>query len=205
MHHMTLWQMEVIPWYVFGAYWAVSWLRVKRTKTTETSIDRLLTIALVVVAFSLLFENWARIGPLRRRFVPEATWISWIGICLTWLGVAVAVWARYCIGVYWSARVTLKEGHELIRSGPYAFVRHPIYTGMLLGTTGAALVAGEWRGIVAALLLLAAHSLKATREEALLTKEFGDEYTSYRKHTGFLFPRLGGTAGMDTRTANSSQ
>ena len=203
MQHLTLWQMEVIPWYVFGAYWVASWLRVKPTKTTEKSVDRLLTIALVVVAFGLLFENWMRIGPLRWRFVPDDPWISWIGIGLTWMGVAIAVWARYCIGEYWSARVTLKEGHQLIRSGPYAFVRHPIYTGMLLGTTGAALVAGEWRGIVAVILLLGAHSLKALREEALLTKEFGDEYTSYRKHTGFLFPRLGGTASIDTRPTGS--
>ncbi len=105
--------------------------------------------------------------------------------------------------MYWSARVTLKEGHQLIRTGPYAFVRHPIYTGMFLGATGAALVAGEWRGIVAVILLLAAHSLKALREEALLTREFGDEYSYYRKHTGFLFPRLGGTASMDTRPTGS--
>src|SRR5215469_16812586 len=203
MQHMTLWQMEVIPWYVFGAYWGLSWLRVKRTKTMEEPRDRLLTIGIVVVAFNLLFANWMRIGPLRLRFVPEERWIDWIGIASTWVGVAIAVWARYCIGVYWSARVTLKEGHQLIRSGPYAFVRHPIYTGMFLGTAGAALVAGEWRGLVAVILLLVAHLLKALREEALLTKEFGDQYISYRKHTGFLFPRLGGGAGMDTRLLGS--
>jgi protein-S-isoprenylcysteine O-methyltransferase Ste14 len=203
MQHMTFWQMEVIPWYVFGAYWAVSWLRVKRTKATEKSLDRFLTVAMLVVAFSLLFENWTRIGPLRLRFIPEQPWIAWIGIALTWVGVAIAVWARYCIGAYWSARVTLKEGHQLIRTGPYAFVRHPIYTGMLLGVIGATLIAGEWRGIVAVILLLVAHSLKALREEALLTKEFGDEYISYRKQTGFLFPRLSGMTGMDTRPTGS--
>ena len=203
MQHMTLWQMELIPWYVFGAYWGVSWLRVKRTKATEKSLHRLLTIGIVVVAFSLLFADWMRIGPLRLRFVPEEPWVGWTGMCLTWVGVAIAVWARYCLGVYWSARVTLKEGHQLIRSGPYAFVRHPIYTGMLVGTAGAALVEGEWRGIVAVILLLAAHSLKAMREEALLTNEFGEEYIAYRKRTGFLFPRLGRGAGMDTRPAGS--
>lgn len=203
MQNLTLWQMELIPWYVFGAYWLVSWLRVNPVKAREKSRDRWLTIGVVVVAFNLLFANWLRIGPLRLRFVAEEAWITWIGIVLTWLGVAIAVWARYCIGVYWSARVTLKEGHQLIRTGPYAFVRHPIYTGMLLGAIGATLVVGEWRGILAVILLLAAHSRKAMREEALLTKEFGDAYTSYRKHTGFLFPRLGGGGGMDTRTAGS--
>jgi len=203
MQHLTLWQMELIPWYVFGAYWAVSWLRVKPTKATERSVDRLLTLAVVVVAFNLLFGDLMRIGALRLRFVPQESWIGWIGIALTWVGVAIAVWARYSIGMYWSARVTLKEGHQLIRSGPYALVRHPIYTGMLVAAIGATLVGGEWRGIVAVILLLAAHSRKAMREEALLTKEFGDDYASYRKQTGFLFPRLRGTAGMDTRPAGS--
>ena len=203
MQHLTLWQMELIPWYVFGAYWVVSWLRVKPTKAREKSFDRFLTVAVVVVAFNLLFGDLMRIGPLRLRFVPEEPWIDWIGIASTWVGVAIAVWARYYIGVYWSARVTLKEGHQLIRTGPYAYVRHPIYTGMLLVAIGTTLVVGEWRGVVAVILLLAAHSRKAMREEALLTQEFGDEYTSYRKLTGFLFPRLSGTTGMDTRPAGS--
>ncbi len=190
MKTLTLWQIELLPWYVFCAYWAITWLRVERTKAREKSVDRLVTVVAVVLAYNLLFANWLRIGPLRMRFMPEEPWIGWMGIVLTYIGVALAIWARYCIGVYWSARVTLKEGHRLIRSGPYAYVRHPIYTGMLLGAAGTALVIGEWRGILAVVLLLAAHSRKALREESLLTTEFGDEYASYRQNTGFLFPRL---------------
>ena len=203
MQHLTLWQRELIPWYVFGGYWLVSWLRVKPTKAREKSVDRLLTLVVVVVAFNLLFGDLMRLGLLGARFVVDEPWIAAMGIAVTWVGVAIAVWARYCIGEYWSARVTLKEGHQLIRSGPYAFVRHPIYTGMLVAAIGTTLVVGEWRGIIAVILLLAAHSRKAMREEALLAKEFGEEYTSYRKHTGFLFPRFGAGAGMDSRPAGS--
>jgi len=199
MRTLTLWQIELIPWYVFAAYWGIMWLRVKRTKAREKSVDRLVTLAVVVLAYNLLFAKWPWIGPLRGRFVPEEAWIAWAGIALTWVGTAIAIWARYCIGEYWSARVTLKEGHQLIRSGPYAFVRHPIYTGMLLGCVGAALVVGEWRGVLAVLLLLAAHSRKALREESLLSTEFGEEYAAYRRSTGFLFPRLWGGTGIDTR------
>jgi len=198
MKALTLWQIELIPWYVFAAYWAITWLKVKRTKATEKSVDRLVTVAVVGLACVLLFANQLRIGPLRVRFVPQEAVIVWGGIALTWVGTAVAIWARYCIGEYWSARVTLKEGHQLIRSGPYAFVRHPIYTGMLLGCVGTALMVGEWRGVLAVVLLLAAHSRKALREESLLTKEFGEEYISYRRSTGFLFPRLWGRTGIDT-------
>lgn len=187
---LTLWQIAMIPWYFFAAYWAITWLRVKRTKSAEPLTSRLATIVPLVLAFELLFSRSLRIGPLRLRFLPAADWIAWSGVALTSLGVAIAIWARYCIGQYWSARVTLKEGHRLIRSGPYASVRHPIYTGMLLAAAGTALVIGEWRGVLAVVVIWAAHSRKALREEKLLTTELGEEYVSYRRRTGFLFPRL---------------
>ena len=203
MKTLTLWQIELIPWYGFAAYWAISALGVNRTKAREKSWDRLATLVVVIVACNLLFSNWMRIGRLRLRFVPEEAWIGWLGVVLTSVGVATSIWARYHLGVYWSARVTLKEGHQLIRSGPYALVRHPIYTGMLLAAAGTALVAGEWRGILAVVLLLAAHSRKALREEGLLAAEFGNEYSSYRRSTGFLFPRFRSGAGMDSHLGHS--
>lgn len=197
MKPLTLWQVAVIPWYVFAAYWAITALRVKPTKAREKSVDRVITVVVVVAAYELLFARWLRIGPLGLRFVPRDLWIAYLGIALTCVGTAIAIWARYCLGEYWSARVTLKEGHQLIRSGPYAFVRHPIYTGMLVACFGTALVVGEWRGILAVVLLLAAHSRKAMREERMLAQEFGDQYTAYRQSTGFLLPRFG-RSGMGT-------
>jgi len=202
MGTLTIWQIELIPWYVFGTYWAITWLRVKPTKAREKSADRLLTVAIVALGFCLLFKQWT-IGPLGARFVREKAGIMWLGVAITWVGVMVAIWARYTLGEYWSARVTLKEGHQLIRSGPYAFVRHPIYTGMFLAALGTVLVGGEWGGILALLLLITAHTRKAFREESLLTREFGEEYTNYRRRTGFLFPRLWPKSAMDTRAPDS--
>lgn len=190
MKTLTLWQIELIPWYFFAAYWAITWLRVKRTKTAEPLVDRLTTLGPMVLAFLLLFSRSLRIWPLQLRFLPDDDWIARSGIALTSVGVAVAIWARYCLGQYWSARVTLKEGHRLIRSGPYASVRHPIYTGMLLAAIGTALVIGEWRGVLAVVVIWTAHSRKALREERLMTAEFGDEYAAYRQNTGSLFPRF---------------
>src|SRR5215469_11840668 len=103
MRTPALWQMEVIPWYFFAAYWALTWLKVKRTKAREKSADRLITVVVVVIAYDLLFANWLRIGMLRLRFVPQDDWIAWSGIGLTWIGTAIAIWARYCLGEYWSA------------------------------------------------------------------------------------------------------
>lgn len=198
MNTLTLWKIALIPWYVFASVWAITALRVKRTKAREKSADRLITMAVVIVAFELLFAQWLRVGVLRMRFVPQQEWIAYLGIAITWLGTAISIWARYCLGEYWSARVTLKEDHQLIRSGPYAFVRHPIYAGMLVATIGTALVVGEWRGLIAILLLVAAHSRKAMREERMLTSEFGEEYQAYRQSTGFLFPRFGGRTAEKT-------
>jgi protein-S-isoprenylcysteine O-methyltransferase Ste14 len=196
MSPVTIWKVALIPWYVFAAYWAITALRVKRTKAREKSADRLITVVVVVVAYELLFARRLRFGVLGMRFVPLETWIAFVGIAVTCVGTGISIWARYCLGEYWSARVTLKEGHQLIRRGPYAFVRHAIYSGMLVATIGTALVVGEWRGVAAILLLIAAHSRKAMREERMLTNEFGDEYRIYRQSTGFLFPRFGARNGM---------
>jgi protein-S-isoprenylcysteine O-methyltransferase Ste14 len=111
-----------------------------------------------------------------------------VGVALTWLGVALAIWARYCIGQYWSGRVTLKVDHKLIQSGPYAHLRHPIYTGLLLGIIGVVLLVGEWRCLAGLVLAIIELSRKAAKEEALLMSEFGTAYQEYRQRTGFLIP-----------------
>jgi protein-S-isoprenylcysteine O-methyltransferase Ste14 len=187
---LTLWQIEMIPWYVIGVYWAITWLQVKRTRMTESLALRLGTILPIALAFELLFSKGLRIGLLGMRFLPDDDWIRWSGVALTGVGVAVAIWARYCLGQYWSAEVTLKEGHRVIRSGPYGRVRHPIYTGILVAAIGTALVLGEWRGVLAVGVIWAAHFRKALREEALLSSELGEEYAHYRRSTGFLLPRF---------------
>ena len=105
--------------------------------------------------------------------------------------MGIAIWARRHLGSNWSGLVTFKRDHELICTGPYRWVRHPIYTGLLLAVLGTALVLGEWRGILALLLLIVAHTLKARREEALMARHFGSVYEDYRRKTGFLVPGLG--------------
>jgi len=101
----------------------------------------------------------------------------------------MVLWARQNLGRFWSARITIKTGHELIRSGPYARVRHPIYLGLLLAVAGTALTTGEWRGVLALCTMLIAFSYKIHKEEALLTMEFGEAFDDYRKQAGLIFPR----------------
>jgi protein-S-isoprenylcysteine O-methyltransferase Ste14 len=190
MKFMTLSNLVVAPWYALAIYWAFSAVRLKRIKVSEDPGGRLLHVGMMVLIFMLLYSERLAIGPLGWRFVPDSALVRNSGIALTFVGAAVAIWARYSLGQYWSGRVTLKVDHQLIRFGPYAHVRHPIYSGLLLGMAGTALVIGEWRAAVGVLLAIVEFSRKAAKEEALLATEFGDQYREYRRQAGFLMPRF---------------
>lgn len=109
---------------------------------------------------------------------------------MLWAGIALALWARWHLGQYWSGRITIKEGHRLIRTGPYARLRHPIYSGLVLAAAGTAIEIDQWRGVVAVCVVILGFWIKGKREEALLTKQFGAEFDEHRRATGFLFPKL---------------
>jgi protein-S-isoprenylcysteine O-methyltransferase Ste14 len=188
LHHLTLWQIELIPWYVFVLVWIVASLWVKTTKAAEPLLSRLAYGSLMSVGFYLLFSHRPLLRLLEIRFIADARWVSIAGIGLTFAGVALSIWARLILGENWSAKVTRKVDHELVRSGPYAFVRHPIYSGLLLATVGTAIFVGEYRGLIAVPLVLLSESIKARREEQFMLAEFGDAYAQYRDETGFLIP-----------------
>jgi protein-S-isoprenylcysteine O-methyltransferase Ste14 len=190
METLISWNTVTSLWVIFCLYWVVSALRVKRTQQMEAAGRRFGTVAILVVAAFLIFARRANLGILSRRFTPESETIKAASIVLVAVGVAIAIWARRHIGEYWSSRVALKEDHHLIQSGPYARVRHPIYSGMLLAMIGTGLFVGEWRAIIGVLLVFAAHWQKARREEKLLASEFGPIYQEYCGRTGSLIPRL---------------
>ena len=120
-----------------------------------------------------------------------ARWPSAIlGSVLTWMGIGLAIWARYHLAEYWSARVTIKEDHQLIRTGPYARLRHPIYSGLILATIGSALVIDQWRCVLGLCLVVTGYCIKARKEEAMLTQQFGEAFREHQKHAGFLIPRF---------------
>jgi len=190
MEVLISWNAVTSLWVIFCFYWVVSALRVKRTQQMEAAGRRFGTVAILVVAAFLIFARRINLGILSRRFIPQSETIKAASIVLVAVGVAIAIWARRHIGEYWSSRVALKEDHHLIQSGPYARVRHPIYSGMLLAMIGTGLFVGEWRAIIGVLLVFAAHWQKAQREEQLLVGEFGPIYREYCGRTGSLLPRL---------------
>ncbi|MGC1105440.1 MAG: isoprenylcysteine carboxylmethyltransferase family protein [Candidatus Acidiferrales bacterium] len=177
-------------WVALAIYWFVSARSVKRAKQRESGAAFGIRVALLVVVFEFLFSRWGRIGWLGARFVPDTQTVAAIGLAITIIGVALAAWARYCLGANWSGAVTLKEGHELIGAGPYKRIRHPIYAGIALGLAGTAIVVGEWRGVVGFAAIFVAHFFKARKEEAWLAREFGPLFEAHRAHTGMFLPKF---------------
>jgi protein-S-isoprenylcysteine O-methyltransferase Ste14 len=139
------------------------------------------------LALALLFGS-IRSEVLSSRILPNDVWIAWTGLCLVIAGAAVAIWSRTMLGSNWSGTVTLKHDHELVRSGPYALVRHPIYSGLLLAVLGTALALGEVRGLVAFALAFIGWGVKSAIEERFLVDHFDGAYVRYQSEVKRLVP-----------------
>src|SRR5437588_12979492 len=177
-------------WFLFGAYWLVSAFKRKKTKQRESMLQRFGYTLLLAAGFYLLYQSQPLYGWLRDRFLPAGPASEWFGVLLTAAGVAVAFWARWHLGANWSGVVTLKEGHELIRTGPYRNIRHPIYTGILLALLGTVLATGEVRGLLGVAIACLSFYWKARREESFLSQEFGEKFAAHAKQTGMFLPKF---------------
>ncbi len=178
------------PWIIFLAYWLVGALKTRPTVSKESFASRYGVLALEVAGFVLLFSDTAGIGVLGRHIFQRTYVLSVFGVAFTWIGIAIALWARWHLGQYWSARVTLKQDHQLIRTGPYAHFRHPIYSGLDLAAIGTALAIDRWRCITGVALIVLGYWIKARKEESMLSAQFGEMFQEHRRHTGFLLPKF---------------
>jgi protein-S-isoprenylcysteine O-methyltransferase Ste14 len=190
MEHLLSWHTVTTLWIAWLVYWAISAQNVRKAQNREPLVWRLITLVVLALAAMLIFSPYLSYGFLGQRFAVQARWVEGAGLALVLVGFAISIWARQHLGEFWSARVTLKIDHQLIQSGPYARVRHPIYSGLFLAMLGTALFIGEWRALLGVALFFAAHWQKSRREEELLGREFGAAYEEYCNRTGALIPRL---------------
>ncbi len=182
--------LVIIPWGVFVVYWLIGAIKTRATQQQESFASRYAILLVEIVGYVLIFRESAGIGFLGTRVIPRNLFGPIFGSVLTWMGIALAIWARYHLAEYWSARVTIKEDHQLIRTGPYGRLRHPIYSGLVLATIGSALVIDRWRCVLGVCLVAAGYCFKAKKEESMLTRQFGEAFREHQKHTGFLIPRF---------------
>jgi protein-S-isoprenylcysteine O-methyltransferase Ste14 len=183
---MELLQVNAFLWVAWLGYWYIAARFVNRAKASEGWLQRLAHMLPMACGFYMIFQ-WGE-----HRLLPTRLYKSlpaeYVGMALTIGGLLFTVWARVHLGRYWSGIITVKEGHNLIRTGPYRFVRHPIYTGFVLATLGSALVSGRLNAFVGFALVVVAILFKVGREEAVLRQEFGDEYRTFESEVAALVP-----------------
>ena len=187
---MAAWQYwsVIAAWIAWEIYWGLSARGVKRAASKEPLASRLLVVAALILCFVfLLVPNWIA-GFFARPLLPQGGLFFYIGFALLLAAMAFTVWARTTLGRNWSGRVTIKEDHELVTTGPYGLVRHPIYTGALLAIIGTTVALGTIGGLVSIVLILAVFVRKIHLEEQVLGRHFGDKYAAYRNKTRALIP-----------------
>jgi len=180
----------IIPtlWLIWLAYWIVAAIGAKETQREEGFRSRLTHYVPLAIGGILL--GWPNVAgaALEERFLPRTLAGFWIAVVLIAIGLGFSIAARVWLGGNWSGSVTIKKGHELIRSGPYALVRHPIYTGLLLALIGTALAVGKWRALIALLPFAFAIYRKMAVEERFMSDQFGGDYARYREQVPALIP-----------------
>jgi protein-S-isoprenylcysteine O-methyltransferase Ste14 len=177
-------------WLSWALYWWVMSRDVKPTVRRESPGSRLLHIVPLALAIGLLWRPNAPIPLLDARILPRTAWSFWTGAAVTLAGLLFSVAARAYLGRNWSGTVTLKQDHKLVTRGPYRFVRHPIYTGLLLAFLGSGFARGDLGGVAAIALVLWALWRKLRMEERWMREQFGEAYVAYSRRVAALVPFL---------------
>lgn len=176
----------MLLWVIFSLYWAIASRNSSETSHSESS-------------FSTAFHQFVLGGAMLLLFIPAPGLTGWFLPPSAHLLVAaggiiqagfllLAVWARRHLGRNWSAEVRIGVGHQLVRSGPYKFLRHPIYTAMLGMFLGTAIASSQYHALLGVAILILGYLRKSRLEDQILAQTFGQEYVQYRRDTWALVP-----------------
>jgi protein-S-isoprenylcysteine O-methyltransferase Ste14 len=174
-------------WILFILFWVISAFGAKAVAERQ-SVSAALSHRVPLGFSYVLMADWHLPPLLNLSVTPQADWARALGALVCVLGLWVTLRARWTLGGNWSSDVTFKRGHELVRTGPYRFVRHPIYTGLLIMCLGTAIELGRVRGWLALPLMTAAFWIKLKQEERLLLRHFPHDYPAYQKEVKALVP-----------------
>ena len=149
------------------------------------AIERLFELLLAALVLSVCFQG----GSLVRKFAfPAPGWLRWTGVGLGITSVGLFAWTHIALGRFWSTCLQLRPDHRLITAGPYARIRHPMYSAILGWMMSLGLVAANWIPFVFATLSALNFMLRIQGEEKMMLQQFGDEYREYMRRTGRFLP-----------------
>ncbi|MGD1091146.1 MAG: isoprenylcysteine carboxylmethyltransferase family protein [Bryobacteraceae bacterium] len=175
-------RLVIVFWVCFYLYWAIS---ARGTKKVVHRANRWVGFGTVVVVIIAILIS--KLPAFEVQLIPRTDGVMASGTVVCGLGIAFAIWARKHLGNNWSREPSIQAGHELVTSGPYRFVRHPIYTGILAAILGSVLVGGTvWLIMFAGILLMFVWRVKT--EEEFMTHLFPQQYPDYKKRTKALIP-----------------
>jgi protein-S-isoprenylcysteine O-methyltransferase Ste14 len=181
-----------IVWIALITFWIISAINNKQAVFKESILSRFLQYWLPLIIAILLLGpgEWFGHTLIRENFIEHTNLVGSIGLIISFIGLIIACWSRYLLGKNWSLSVQKKENHELIKSGFYKIVRHPIYTGILLIFIGNIIIVGDYRGFIALTIVFASFWYKLKKEERILTEIFGEKYELYKNKTKALIPLI---------------
>ena len=175
-------------WIIFGSFWVLAAFVQKRNARRQSMSSRLTQMSIILLVLAPFLVEGRRFGLIYRHLYPNALVVQYFGVLLMVLGLGFAVWARFVLGRNWSGTVTVKEDHTLITRGPYEWVRHPIYTGILLALLGTAFTLGTILNLVEVPAVAFALWLKLRTEEKFMLETFGEQYMAYGQRVKALIP-----------------
>src|SRR5262245_36044878 len=174
---------------IFAVFWFVTSFQTKRTieRTGRPMLFSLFLLAVFLIVAVPRFRAARAVASI--VLWPQTVVVGVFADLVTFLGLVISLWARIVLGGNWSANVAFKEQHELIERGPYAYVRHPIYTGTLLMLLGFVIWRGTLTGFILFAIVVVGIRMKARQEEDLLTKHFEKSYPAYKARVKALIPK----------------
>jgi len=173
-------------WSAFIIYWLINWFAVKATaerKSFGSSLPYRIPLLIGVFVVVKIYGPY----PWNLPLTPHTPLTPWIGAAVCVLGLGFTIWARSTLAGNWSSDVRFKQGHELVQGGPYRFVRHPIYTGILLMCLAPPIQFGRLHHWVGTLIICIGLWIKLKQEEKVMMQHF-PEYAEYRKRVKALVP-----------------
>jgi protein-S-isoprenylcysteine O-methyltransferase Ste14 len=190
---MTFPPVELILIFLWGGFFAYWWASALRNRTPFKRVPSrfgFLTTMGIPAGVILLAAGLVAPWLYASRVLPDILPVDIAGLLTVILGICFALWARVHLGSNWSSRPAIHENHTITRTGPYAIVRHPIYTGILTGILGTAIATGALLAFISLLVILVLFLVKIRMEEQFLIEEFGVDYERYRGEVKALIPYM---------------